>query len=79
MRGMTTAADMVSLYTQAELAVLKGQEFSLGDRKLRRADLAEIRAGRREWEAKARTELARASGAQTIGGLGFAQVDLSGG
>ena len=74
---MSTATDMLSLYTQAEMAVLKGQEFTLGDRKVRRADLVEIRAGRREWEAKVASERARAAGAATIGGLGFGVVDLS--
>lgn len=78
MPGMSTATDMLSLYTQAEMAVLKGQEFTLGDRKVRRADLVEIRSGRREWEAKVAAEKARAVGASTIGGLGFGVVDLSG-
>lgn len=72
---MTQATDMLSLYIAAESAVLTGQEFQLGDRKLRRADLAEIQAGRREWQARVNTEQARASGS-TIGGLGFAVARL---
>ena len=50
---MTTAAQMVDFYTQAEISVLKGQSVRMGDRQLTKADLAEIRKGRQEWEAKA--------------------------
>lgn len=39
-------------YLAAESAVLSGQDYTIGSRRLRRADLPEIRAGRREWEAK---------------------------
>ncbi|MGV7193729.1 DUF6148 family protein [Xanthomonas axonopodis] len=42
---------MLTSYTQAELAVLKGQSFRFGERMLTRADLAEIRKGRQEWQA----------------------------
>lgn len=73
---MTQAADMLALYIQAESAVLSGQEFTLGDRRLRRADLVEIRAGRREWQAKVNAEQARSVGATTIGGLGFSVARL---
>jgi len=74
--GMTQATDMLALYIQAESAVLSGQEFTLGDRRLRRADLVEIRAGRKEWQAAVNAEAARASGSSTIGGLGFAVARL---
>lgn len=73
---MTQAADMLALYIQAESAVLSGQEFTLGDRRLRRADLADIRAGRREWQAKVSAEQARSAGAPTIGGMGFSVARL---
>lgn len=73
---MTQAADMLALYIQAESAVLSGQEFTLGDRRLRRADLAEIRAGRREWQAKVNAEQARSAGAPSIGGMGFSVARL---
>ncbi|CAM4153014.1 Primosomal replication protein PriB/PriC domain protein [Stenotrophomonas pavanii] len=43
---------MLQTYLAAEAAVLQGQSFRMGERQLNRADLAEIRAGRREWEAK---------------------------
>lgn len=51
-----TAQVMLQAYLAAETAVLSGQSFRFGERQLTRADLAEIRAGRREWEAKVRTE-----------------------
>lgn len=73
---MTQATDMLALYIQAEQAVLSGQEFTLGDRRLRRADLAEIRQGRREWQAAVNAEQNRAAGRPTIGGLGFGVVRL---
>ena len=77
---MTTATDMLAAYLQAEAAILTGKEFRWADgRLLRREDLAEIRAGRQEWEAKAAGEAAHASGAPTFGGRGFAVADLSGG
>ena len=49
---MSQASDMVTAYTEAEQAVLKGQTYRFGDRQLTRADLAEIRNGRREWERR---------------------------
>ena len=59
---MSTASDMVAAYTAAELAVLKGQSYTIAGRSLTRANLPEIRAGRREWEAKQASERARAMG-----------------
>lgn len=53
---MPTAADMLALYLAAEAAVLQGQRFRMGERELTRADLAEIRAGRREWSARVAVE-----------------------
>ncbi len=49
---MATAHEMLELYMQAEASVLAGQSVRIGDRHLTRADLAEIRAGRREWQAQ---------------------------
>lgn len=48
---MTTAQQMLDHYAQAEIAVLKGQSVRFGERQLTRADLAEIRKGRAEWQA----------------------------
>lgn len=47
---MATAQEMLDFYIEAEAAVLKGQRVKFGDRDLTRADLAEIREGRREWQ-----------------------------
>ncbi|KUP02189.1 primosomal replication protein PriB/PriC domain protein [Stenotrophomonas maltophilia] len=55
---MPTAAQiMLQTYLAAEAAVLQGQSFRMGERQLNRADLAEIRAGRREWEAKVNAQV----------------------
>lgn len=59
---MSTATDMRDAYVAAELAVLNGQSFEIAGRKLTRADLAEIRAGRQEWEQRVRDEAAVAAG-----------------
>lgn len=48
---MKTAQEMLDFYIDAEVAVLGGQTVRLGDRQLTRADLAEIRSGRKEWQA----------------------------
>ena len=47
---------MLQTYINAEQAVLSGQSWRMGERQLTRADLAEIRAGRREWEARVASE-----------------------
>lgn len=44
--------DMIDLYTKAEKAVLSGQSYSISGRSLTRADIAQIRKGRHEWEQK---------------------------
>lgn len=59
---MSQATDMRDAYIAAEIAVLKGQSYRFGERQLTRADLAEIRDGRREWESKVQAEVARAAG-----------------
>jgi hypothetical protein len=53
---------MRDAYIAAETAILAGQSFELAGRKLTRADLATVQAGRREWEAKASAEAALAGG-----------------
>lgn len=77
---MTTATDMLAAYLQAESALLAGKEFRWTDgRHLRREDLAEVRKGRQEWEARVSAESAMAAGHPTFGGRSFAVADLSGG
>ncbi len=60
---MTTATEMRDLYIAAEVAVLNGREFAWADgRRLSRVDLQEIRAGRKEWEARVASEAAASTG-----------------
>lgn len=67
---MSVATEMRDKYIAAETAILEGKEYRLGERILRMEDLAEIRAGRKEWEARAAAESAgsNVNGAR-IGGL----------
>lgn len=60
MRAMTTAADMVRAYMDAEIAILQGQTVTFQGRTLTRANLADIRKGRQEWERRAAEEAAGA-------------------
>jgi hypothetical protein len=59
---MSNATDMLAAYKAAELAVLKGLSYQIGDLRLTRANLPEIIAGRQEWERKVNAENAAASG-----------------
>ena len=61
----------LQLYLDAEARVLKGQSVQLGDRRLQRADLAEIRAAIASLQAAVNRE-ARS------GGAGFSQADFGG-
>lgn len=73
---MSQATDMLARYIAAETAILDGKEVRFGDRTLRQEDLAEIRAGRREWEQRVASENAIARKAPTIGGLGYSLARL---
>jgi hypothetical protein len=73
---MTTATDMLAAYLAAESAVLLGKEASIGERKLRYEDLAEIRAGRKEWESRVASENGVTTSAPAIGGLTFSLARL---
>lgn len=70
------ASSMLAAYLQAETDVLLGKEARLGDRVFRSEDLAEIRAGRQEWERRVATERDRESSAPTLGGLRFCVARL---
>ncbi len=63
---MSTATDMVALYIAAEKAVLNGQSYTIAGRSLTRANLPEIRAGRKEWELKVQSENAKAQGGSSL-------------
>jgi len=54
MAGITLAQAEAQLtaYLAAETAVLKGQSYTIGQRSLTRADLADIRAGIDAWDAR---------------------------
>ena len=68
---MATAQEMLTFYTDAEIAVLKGQRVRFGERDLTRADLEQIRAGRREWQMRVDAEGRR-------GRAGWATADFGG-
>ncbi|NQD37466.1 primosomal replication protein PriB/PriC domain protein [Permianibacter sp. IMCC34836] len=53
---MSQASDMVALYITAEQAVLEGKTYRHGEKLWTSEDLVEIRAGRREWEARVAAE-----------------------
>lgn len=74
----TTAAAMLAAYQAAEIALLKGKETAIGDRRLRFEDLPAVRAGRIEWERRVATEAAAVARVPRIGGLAFKVADLSG-
>jgi len=59
---MTTAAEMLQKYLDAEAAILEGKTVRFGERQLTHEDLQWVQAGRREWEAKAAAETAAALG-----------------
>ena len=68
---MATAQEMVEFDTTAEQRVLQGQRVRHGERDLTLADLEQIRAGRREWQARVDAEARR-------GRAGWANADFGG-
>lgn len=70
---MSVATDMLAAYHAAELAVLKGQTFRLGERQLTRANLVEIQTGRAQWQRAVDAEVASTSRRS-----GYAVADFSG-
>lgn len=71
---MTTSQQMLDNYIAAETAILSGQSYRFGERMLTRANLIEVQAGRREWQAIVNAEQRIA-----IGGTSprYQQVDFS--
>lgn len=49
---LATAQAHLETWLAAETAVAKGQSYAIGNRQMRRADLAEIRASIEFWDAK---------------------------
>lgn len=68
-----TTQTRLDAYLAAETKVLSGQETWVGDRKLRMADLPEIRAAIKELQ----TQLARETAAASGKGLRFSLANLN--
>lgn len=64
MAGITLAQAQAKLdeYMAAETAILSGQSYKIGERELRRADLAVIQAGIDTWNKRVTELQASASG-----------------
>ena len=60
--NLVTAQAQLDAYVAAELAILEGQEYVKGDRRLKRADLAEVRAGITLWDRRVKELTASAAG-----------------
>jgi hypothetical protein len=61
---MSTITDLLAAYVAAELAILGGQSYQVGDRTLTRANLAEVR---RERAILERRVTAESSGSTPVG------------
>lgn len=72
---MSTTAERLALYLNAEAKILAGQSVSFGDRQLTRADLAEVRRGIASLEARQLREV-RCRGGR--GSLSAATVSFGG-
>lgn len=59
----TTCSTMLQLYIDAEAKILLGQQVKMGDRILTMANLAEVQAGVKDWQA--RSEIATQAAAGT--------------
>jgi hypothetical protein len=64
MAGITlaTAQAQLDAYLAAEIAILSGQEYAIGSRRLKRADLAEVRAGITTWDQRVKALSSSAAG-----------------
>lgn len=63
---MSTATTMLSLYIDAEKAVLAGKEFTLNGRTLKRENLSDIVKGRDHWQSVVNAENAKSSGGSSL-------------
>ena len=61
MAGITLAMAQTPLdaYVAAETAILSGQEYTIGARRLKRADLAQVQAGITLWNQRVQDLTAR--------------------
>lgn len=68
---MTTSAQMLTRYLEAEQAILAGKTISFQGRSMGMEDLAEIRKGRQEWEGRVAQESRGAGRRPSIGGMSY--------
>lgn len=68
---MTTSAQMLAKYLEAEQAILAGKTISFQGRSMGMEDLTEIRKGRQEWEGRIAQERRGASCRPSIGGMSY--------
>lgn len=68
---MTTSAQMLAKYLEAEQAVLAGKTITFQGRSMGMENLQEIRAGRLEWEGRVAQESRGASRRPSIGGMSY--------
>lgn len=57
--SLTTAQAQLDAYLAAETAVLSGQDYTIGNRRLTRANLATIQAGIQTWNHRVQDLTAR--------------------
>ena len=64
MAGITlaTAQAQLDAYLAAETAILSGQEYVIGSRRMKRADLAAVQAGIILWDRRVKDLSSRAAG-----------------
>jgi hypothetical protein len=60
--SLATATERLQQYLDAEAKVLTGQQYSIGDRSLTRANIAQIREGIKYWDAQVKRLSAANSG-----------------
>lgn len=65
---LTQAEAKLTTWLAAEDRVAQGQEYSIGSRRLRRADLAEIREQVKFWDGKVKELTRGSSGIRIRGG-----------
>lgn len=66
---LTNAETQLAAYLAAETAVLAGQEYTIGSRHLKRADLAEIRDGISFWNGKVNALSRGGNGGMRVRGI----------
>jgi hypothetical protein len=74
----TQIQSMLDKYLAAELAILDGKEVRFGERTLRMEDLAEVRRGRQEWEARVSSAQVQQAGRPRFAGLSYSVADFRG-